>query len=216
MIAWHFLPDDGRLRYKPRRKVKAGQTLKFKGEPILCKQGYHASQRIIDALNYATGPIVCRVECGGIIVHGADKLVATERTVIAMDDISTLLFEFACDVASKALRDRRREGHKIDPRSYAAIRARRKWLKGEINDDELSAAWLAAKSAAKSAAEAAESAVEAAWAAFGSAGSAARSAAWSAGLVESTGPTRIAAWLAAGAAQDCLLEKRVKKLLGCK
>jgi len=84
-----------------------------------------------------------------------------------MHDATDLLFEFSCWVAENALLNERRRGHEPDPRSFAAIEARRKFQRGKITKAELSAAWSAAWSAAESAA----------WSA---AESAARSAAWSA------------------------------------
>ena len=62
-----------------------------------------------------------------------------------------ILHEFACRCADRAIA---RIG-KPDSRSVAAIEAKRKWLRGEISDDELDAAWDAALAAAKYAARAA-------------------------------------------------------------
>lgn len=57
--------------------------------------GLHASLHPLDALQYAPGEILCRVEMGGDIVYGDDKLVATERTVIAMGDATEMLRKFS-------------------------------------------------------------------------------------------------------------------------
>jgi ribosomal protein L12E/L44/L45/RPP1/RPP2 len=85
------------------------------------------------------------------------------------------LHEFACRVAHACLTARRKEGHKIDPRSWRAIRVKRAWLEGKATDEALASA----RSAAYSAARSAESA--AAWSAARSAESAAAwSAAWAA------------------------------------
>ena len=89
------------------------------------------------------------------------------------------LHEFACVCAERALR----RVENPDPRSVAAIEAKRAWIKGEISDAELAAArdaaWVAARDAARGAAWAAtmDAASAAAWAA---AWAAARDAAWDA------------------------------------
>ena len=74
-----------------------------------------------------------------------------------------ILHEFACRCAEHALSFV--ESH--DPRSIAAIVAKRKWLRGEITDAELDAAWYAAMDAARDAvlAAAQDAARDAAWAA---------------------------------------------------
>ena len=101
-------------------------------------------------------------------VSAADKLwsVLREEFIDA-----PILHEFACRCAEYALSF----VDNPDPRSIAAIDAKRKWLRGEIKDKELRAARAAAGAAARDAAGAA--ARDAAWAA---AGAAARDAAWAA------------------------------------
>ena len=89
------------------------------------------------------------------------------------------LHEFACVCAERVLS----RVENPDPRSVAAIEAKRAWIKGEISDAELDAArvsaWVAARAAARGAAWAAtmDAASAAAWAA---AWAAARDAAWDA------------------------------------
>ena len=92
MKAWHFTKDtlrDG----SPVPKV--GEKLVHDGELIICKSGLHASKRIIDALTYAPGHMIHRVECGGEIQHELDKLVCTERTILFTVDGEELLRKFA-------------------------------------------------------------------------------------------------------------------------
>ena len=189
---WHFLGEDKRLRYRDGRKVEIGKTIKVSCQPVLCKSGLHASYRAIDALQYARGPIVCRVMLGGTLIVGDDKVAATERTVLAMADATTVLHEFACWCATRALKT----ANVTDERSWNAISTKLKWLRGEATDEDLSAAesaaWSAAESAARSAAE------SAAWSAAGS-------ASWSA--------AESAAWSAAGSAQNTYLESKLKALL---
>ena len=74
---------------------------------------------------------------------------------------AAILHEFACRCAEKALE----LVPNPDPRSVEAIEAKRKWLRGEITDDELAAARDAARAAAWAAAWAAarDAARDAVW-----------------------------------------------------
>ena len=99
-----------------------------------------------------------------------------------------ILHEFACRCAEYALSF----VESPDPRSIAAIEAKRKWLRGKITDAELYAARAAALDAVSSAAM--DAAQVAAWVA---ASNTARGAAWAAARV---------------AAQDAALEHEVEML----
>ncbi len=165
MLGWHFLNDDKRLGYVDGRRVRVGRTITIKGKPVMCEHGLHASKRLIDALPYARGNTICRVELGGTLKHGHDKSVATKRTVIWWINDEKLLHEFACRCATIALT----QANITDQRCWAAIDTKRKWLRGEATDSELAAARAAASAAAYDAARAA------AWSAW----SDAQSDAWS-------------------------------------
>jgi hypothetical protein len=91
-IAYHFV---GKRLRDGRPVPKDGELLRFDGEPIMCKQGLHASVDPFDALWYAPGPILCKVRLGGKIVEGEDKVVATERTILARVDATDLCRYFA-------------------------------------------------------------------------------------------------------------------------
>jgi len=155
MLAWHFLSKDKRLGYDDGRLVEVGVPLECEGDPELCSNGMHGSVRLIDAAYYASGPIVCRVEIEGDVIEGDDKLCGRRRTVLWMLDATKILHEFACSCAEDALA----LVAQPDPRSVAAIEAKRKWLMGEITDEELDAAedaaWAAVRDAATWAARAA-------------------------------------------------------------
>ena len=146
--AWHFLPSDRRLGYGDGRKVIKGRTVTVNGKPVMCRNGLHGSIRIIDALRYSRGPFICRVEIGGDVIHDTDKLCGTSRKCLWWLDGTNILHEFACRVAEQALED----AQVTDERLWAAITAKRRWLKGEITDDQLAAAreaaWYAARDAA--------------------------------------------------------------------
>jgi hypothetical protein len=94
-FAWYFSTTDNRLRYGDNRLIRAGITHKVKCKPILCEEGLHGSKRIIDALSYAPGPVVWRVELSGDMDVGTDKVAATERTYLWGYDASDVLQRFA-------------------------------------------------------------------------------------------------------------------------
>lgn len=121
-------------------------------------------------------------------VEAEDKLWAVLREDFLP---ANLLHEFACRCAERA---QEIAGGEPDPRSVAAIEAKRRWLKGEISGMELDAARAAARAAA--------------WAAARDAArDAARAAAWAA--------TRAAAQAAAwGAAWDAAWEYQITLLTG--
>ena len=75
-------------------------------------------------------------------ISAEDKLWAVLRPELVEDAI---LHEFACRCAEEALKLVKNP----DPRSVAAIEAKRRWLRGEIGDEELEAARSAARSAAR-------------------------------------------------------------------
>jgi hypothetical protein len=191
VLAWHFLPEDRRLRWGSREIVEVGRTLEMKGKPEMCNRGFHASRRIIDALKYATGPILCRVEVGGTILEDDDKLVGTTRRVVAMADASPMLHLFACDLAEAVLK----AAGVTDSRALGVIQAKRLWVAGDTTDAEMAAALAAACDAACDEAcdaacdeacdESCDEAWDAAWAAacdeaLDAARDAARDAAWGA------------------------------------
>ena len=96
LLAWHFVDE----------ALRDGQPLPPDGEklthgaaPSLCVSGLHASERIIDALKYAPGNTICRVECEDLATRQDDKLVCATRTVLWRVDGEELLREFARKVA---------------------------------------------------------------------------------------------------------------------
>jgi len=229
-LAWHFLTEDRRLGNGDGRLVVVGETLESADQPVLCQSGMHASARAMDALIYAPGPVVCRVVLLGDVVFGNDKLVATHRSCIAMDDASDLLHEFSCWCAESALTHwEKRNKKKADKRSWYAIKTKRQWLSGKASDEELYSAWAAARAAARAAAWAAARAAvwnadrNADWAAVLAADRAAFWAAdWAAARNAVLAAARAAVWAAARNAdrnaeiesQNKELESRLIGLLG--
>lgn len=196
ILAWHFIQDDGRTAYG-NMLVEAGKTYSTDETPVLCKAGFHASERLLDALKYAPGGVVCRVELWGEVKYGSDKLVAQNRHVQWMLDVTRLLDKFACEVAEETLRK-----HGVtDERSWNAIKVKREWVDGKATNEELEAACSAAWAAA--------------WDAAGNAAcSAARAAAWAAAREAAWAAAREAARAAAWADLNARLEAQVLQLAG--
>jgi hypothetical protein len=192
MKAWHFVSDTFRNGYS----IPAdGEKLIHKGNLIMCKSGLHASKRIIDALSYAPGYTICRVEVGGKIIEDDDKLVSSERTILWRLDAEEILRKFARMCALDVI-------HLWDVPQIV-----KDYLKTGDESIRL-AAWAAARDAARDAAG--DAARDAAGAA---AGAAAGDAAWAAAGAAAGDAAWAAAWAAArAAAEDAAWEKQNRRL----
>ena len=144
VLGWHFLAEDRRLQFGTREVVEAGKTYMAEGPLKMCQNGVHASRQAVDALQYAPGPVVCRVRLSGEIQHDTDKSVARHRTVLWIADATAILHEFALVCGHEALGYRDAAHGDVDSRSWAVLDIKAKWLRGEATDDELArAAWAA-------------------------------------------------------------------------
>jgi len=95
-LAWHFVDE----LLKDGSDIPAdGEALVFDDPVSICASGLHASERIIDALKYAPGNTICRVECGDVVGRQDDKLVCRSRTIVWRVDAEDLLRDFARKVA---------------------------------------------------------------------------------------------------------------------
>src|SRR6266403_1760065 len=149
ILAWHFLKENGRLAYAPHTLVRVGEWLTVPTPLSICCTGLHASSRLIDALLYAPGPILCRVELCGELIEQEDKLCAQQRRVIAMADATTILHEMACLSAESVLNHITNKKHRAIAKT--SIDTKRAWLAGKATSAQLYAAESAAGSAARSA-----------------------------------------------------------------
>ena len=96
VTGWYFSEESRLLRYGDGREIAIGVTHEVAPPIELCERGLHASVRAIDALGYAPGPIVWRVELSGEINTGDDKCVATHRKYIGGGvDASAVMRAFA-------------------------------------------------------------------------------------------------------------------------
>ena len=180
VLAWHFVGDSLR---DGRPIPDNGVTLKHKGKLELCASGLHASERLIDALSYAPGPILCRVRMGGAIKKESDKLVARQRTIIWRIDSTHVLLKFAQQCALDVAH------------LWNMPPVTREYL--ETGDESLkAAAWAATWETAWDAAR------ETAW-------DAARAAAWDAANAGGWDAANVAARVAAGATAKALQNIRL-------
>ncbi len=176
VLAWHFLTEDRRLRYYDGREVKAGESLSVDVTPVLCERGMHASPRILDALSFRTGPVLCRVRVSGDVVRGDDKVAGRTRECLWMVDAAPALRMFAVDCRARQIATYRRRGFRIDPRADAAIAAAYGYLAGTVTLAEVRASASAAAAAVAAVAAAAVAASDAAVAAAADAAAAAATA----------------------------------------
>jgi len=203
ILAWHFISTDCRLRYGDSRLVTPGSVVSVADPSKLntCTYGMHASVDVLDALEYAPGPVLCRVELSGTIIKDTDKLCAESRRVVWMADPKKADFAMrkfarrcALDVAhlwempDVVRRYLETGGEEIRDAAWAAAR-----------DAAWDAAWAAARAAAG------DVAGDAAWAAARAAardvaGDAAWAAAWAAARAAAGDVAGDAAWAAARAA----------------
>jgi hypothetical protein len=186
-LGWHFANETETLRFGDGRKIEVGTTHKVDCTPILCKLGLHASKIVREALNYAPGNILFRVQLGGKIIHGDDKSVATSRKYLARVDAELILREFA---------------------RKCALQVIHLWKCPQVVQDYLESGDESLRSAARSAARSAIRRV--AWSATRRvAWSAAESAAYSAAYSAARRVARSAAHSAARNAQSKMLDKMV-------
>jgi hypothetical protein len=132
-LGWHWLRKNCELQHDGR-VVKPGLTFDNPksrygegGNISLCNCGYHASRKILNALSYAPGPIICRVELSGDIKEDDEKAAAERRTCLWMADADRVLNEFACTIAENFFTEERNQGKCVPPILWEAIEYKRKW-----------------------------------------------------------------------------------------
>src|SRR6516225_193989 len=174
-IFWHFTSDtlrDG----SPIPPI--GEWLIFPGEPAICERGLHSSRHPMDALIFAPGKWLHKVEMYGITEEDPDKVVGKGRKILSTIDSLDVLRQCARKYASDVL-------HLWNPPEFVV-----EYLKTG-NESLRGLAWAAARAAAWGATRAA--AMAAAWAAT-------RDSSWAATRDSSMAAARAAARAAAWAA----------------
>ena len=136
VLAWHFVGDTLR---DGRPIPPDGEWLEHHGPLEICESGYHGSERALDALQYAPGNTICRVEMGGEILHKEDKLDAMRRRILWRVDGEQAVRAFARWCALRVIGN------------WKASSVVAEWL--TMGDEELrlvarDAAWDAARDAA--------------------------------------------------------------------
>jgi len=172
MKAWYFSTNAKRLRYGDNRVIRKGITHKVKLDDdhqlSPCSYGLHASKSVFDALEYAPGSYVWRVDLRGQIEVGDNKVCAESRTYLWGFDAEDVLRRFARKCALDVI-------HLWNPPQIVVD-----YL--NTSDESLrAAAWDAAWDAARAADwdVAQDAAQDAAWAAaWAAARAAARAADW--------------------------------------
>jgi hypothetical protein len=194
-----------------------GTWLKFSGAIVPCQSGLHMSEHPLDALKYAPGNLLHKVELGGTLVSHCeteptiDKWCGGERKILATINAEKLLHDFARWNALQVIHLWKAPAivKQYLETGDKSIRAAAR--DAALDAAALDAAWDAARAAAWDAAWDAvrDAALDAAWdaaraAALDAAWDAARAAAWA------------AAWDAArdwDAAWDAAIEKSRAKFL---
>lgn len=141
-----------------RKRWQIGKWYKVKGELSMCSNGFHASERIIDSMQYVPMEVLAKVEVRGKYLKQSDKQCWEEMRIIKAwkwekkDSVALAIY-----VASLVLRNFEKEcpGNK---RPRKAIQAAKRWLKEPTEQNR-----SAARSAAWSAESAAWSEESAAW-----------------------------------------------------
>jgi hypothetical protein len=78
--AWHFT---GATLRDGRPIPAIGKWLVHDGPVKMCDIGLHASVRLWDAITFAPGATLHRVECADIVQRNSDKLVCRRRRIVA-------------------------------------------------------------------------------------------------------------------------------------
>jgi hypothetical protein len=118
--AWHFSDTNRRLRYGDNRRILLRKTLTVDVRPHTCHTGLHASIELTDAIKYAPGPILFRVDIGGQIAYGGDKICGTERTALWSLDVRDVIRKHALRmlVGHPSIRRTLAAGKQISNRQY--------------------------------------------------------------------------------------------------
>lgn len=182
-VAYHFTLDT----LRDGSPVPAiGETLRHEGPLMFGTDGLRASECPWDALRYAPGPRLHRVELGGRIKQGGDRIVASQRTILASMDATSLLRAFARQCALDVIvlwdaphvvrlyLENGNEAHRDAAGQAAYIRG---WVAGTAPE---SAANAAARAAARATVKGAVVAAVA--------------AAWNAAMAASGGTIEVVAW----------------------
>ena len=92
VTAYHFTSD----KLRDGRPIPAiREELRHDGRVKICASGLHASRHVFDALRFAPGHMLHKVECREIVAEEDDKLVCRSRTITTTIDATDVLRRFA-------------------------------------------------------------------------------------------------------------------------
>lgn len=96
VLAWHFLGYESTF-LGSRVIPPDGELLRREGKIVIGRNGLPGSEQLIDALGYATGPILCRTKHTGTIERDIDgkQLASSECTILWRLDATDVLRAFA-------------------------------------------------------------------------------------------------------------------------
>jgi hypothetical protein len=203
-LLWKCIPDDFTSH---GHKWVVGKWFHVNGKIELCKNGFHASPTILDAMRYVNPGWVCRVKVKGSSQDDGDKSAWSDMMVVKRcawtKEMSVELAIYAAELVLPIFEKQ----YPDDKRPAEAIAAAKKWLADPSEENRI--ATYAAACAARSAHAAACSAACAARSAHAAACAAAYDAARSAYAADAA--------YAASAASAATLKKidhKIKQLLG--
>ena len=152
MILYKSLPKD----MSPHgHKFRVGKWYKIDGELEICCKGFHASQNIIDSMNYVPAEVLAKVEVKGKSIKQDDKQCWSEMKLIKTykwtkkDSISLAIY------AAELVLDNFEKKYPDDKRPRNAIEAAKKVLKNNNQKNRSAAsaaervAWSAGSAAYK-------------------------------------------------------------------
>ena len=142
-LAYHFLKDDMTAGSGTEKPWTVGETRRISGKLTLCVRGYHSCPSPSGALKYAQGSVLCLVDVSKPRASDKTKAVSSRRTLVKAVNVERELHEVACRIAEDVLPIFEKQ-FPLDKRPRLAIEAKRKWLRGELDDEGLAAAETAA------------------------------------------------------------------------
>jgi len=154
MQAYKFLRKEGKLIVSDRNnhKWKIGKWYSVEGEVIICRNGFHASKRPLDALKYVNGNVIGLVEYRGDIIDRQDKLASREMRIVQAyhwtEDDNIAMQAYCASLVLHIFE----KAHPDDPRVRECINVMRQYARGNATLAEMDAARSAARTAAQFAA----------------------------------------------------------------
>src|SRR5678809_163750 len=128
VLAWHWtngnkLRDGSPL---PRKR----RWLRYDGPVEMCRSGLHASESLLDALDYSPGLTLHRVKMREVVERESDKLVARERLILKSADMTDVVVKWTqeCAELAKWFAD----GATDDAAAYYAAAAARECIEARL------------------------------------------------------------------------------------